>query len=197
VIQANTQLMALFAASCVRAGLVPVLIVDVRDDGHHDAWESAAVSACVFDGLFSALRAGRVSAAQIVLGTGMAVEGRGSETRADPRTVGAATAQALAAVPSHLGGLSYLCDGGRLSRAVQNLRESRRARAPWPGGFVVGRAASEVVMAIWRGQASETDRAREALLERLRLLCEARPDRSSGPKTGFGATAGASPWRHG
>ncbi|TCK21333.1 class I fructose-bisphosphate aldolase [Pseudonocardia endophytica] len=169
VVGVNTATMARFARACLGAGLVPLLIVDVLTDGHHDVWRCAEVIGSLLGDLFDAIAAHDVGASQVALVTCVAIEGAGGATRAEPSEVAAATATALRNVPVDPGAVGFLCGSVPFKRFARNLDALRALRSPRPG-FAIGRALTDPVLAQWRGDRGREASARTVLLDRLRTL---------------------------
>lgn len=169
-IASNAHTLALFAALCQEAGLVPIVEPEVLMDGNHSlAWCEEVIGA-VLTKVFDALFLHRVVLEQMVLKTGMVLSGADCQQQAEIDEVAAATLRCLRrAVPAAVGGVVFLSGGQTEVAATQRLNAICRANdAPWKLSFSYGRALQDAAMKTWKGNPANAAVAQAALLHRAK-----------------------------
>ncbi len=175
-LDANAHGLALYAALCQEAGLVPIVEPEVLMDGGHSLERCEAVTRRTLDVVFAHLKVQGVALEGMLLKPNMVLPGLDAP---------AATAEAIAdatvtclreTVPAAVAGIAFLSGGqtGPEASARLNAMHAPGTPLPWPLTFSFGRAIQEPALDIWHGDAANTRAAQEALLHRARLDSAAR-----------------------
>lgn len=169
-IQANADALAAYAAICQEAGVVPIVEPEVLMDGAHTLARCAEVTEAVLHQVFHALHRHRVALEHMLLKPSMVVAGK-EATPAPVAEVAARTVQVLRrTVPAAVPGVFFLSGGQTTVEATAHLDAiNRQGQQPWLLSFSYGRALQQTVLEAWRGQATNTAAAQQALLLRARL----------------------------
>lgn len=167
-IQENCQLLAEYAKACQTAGLVPIVEPELVYDGNYSIDQSATVTAQILDTLFSELNNQRVNLKACILKTNMVLAGK-QAVQSTPEEIGAKTAEVLQKhVPSELAGVVFLSGGQSPEQATDNLAEIvKHGPYPWPTTFSFARALQDPALFSWQGNNENTEKARQAFLDRL------------------------------
>ncbi len=174
---ANADGLALYAALCQEAGLVPIVEPEVLMDGDHSLERCAEVTGAVLDVVFARLRRQGVQLEGMLLKPNMVLPGDNHPQKASTEAVADATVACLRQhVPAAVGGIAFLSGGqtGPEATARLNAMHVRHLSLPWPLTFSYGRAIQEPALHIWHGEAGNRKAAQEALLHRARLDGAAR-----------------------
>ncbi len=174
-IEANAHPLARYAALSQEAGLVPIVEPEVLMDGDHSLARCREVTEAVQHAVFAQLHSQRVLIEGIILKPNMVVPGKDSPEY----TSGSVTAEMIAeatidcmlrTVPAAVPGVAFLSGGQTPEQATERLNTIHVRRAtrhlPWAVTFSFGRALQQPVLAIWRGDAANTQPAQAALLKR-------------------------------
>jgi fructose-bisphosphate aldolase class I len=169
-IGANARMLALYAALCQEAGLVPIVEPEVLMDGDHSIDQAEAITRSVLQAVFALLSEHRVLTRGMLLKTGMVVPGKDCPQQADVATIAQATLRCLHdAVPAAVPGVVFLSGGQSEVAATERLDAiCRPGGAPWKLSFSYGRALQDTAMKTWGGFPANVPAAQAALHHRAR-----------------------------
>jgi fructose-bisphosphate aldolase class I len=176
-IDANAEMLALYAAICQTEGLVPIVEPEVLIDGDHSMARSAEVIETVLHAVFQALQRHRVMLECIVLKPSMVTPGKQHPSPATPEEVATATLRVFRrAVPAAVPGINFLSGGQTPQEATANLNAMNALfpDSPWELSFSYGRALQEPALQAWQGSAQNSTATQQALYKRARLNGAAR-----------------------
>ncbi len=177
-IEANALILALYAALCQEAGLVPIVEPEVLMDGDHTMERCAEVTERTQHALFAQLIAQGVLLEGIILKPNMVVPGLKCPRQNTNEEIADATVHCLLrTVPAAVPGVAFLSGGqsGELASARLSAMNSRfRGRMPWGLAFSFARAIQEPAMQIWHGEKANVPAAQKALVHRARCNVAAR-----------------------
>jgi fructose-bisphosphate aldolase, class I len=177
-IQANALLLALYAALCQEAGLVPIVEPEVLMDGDHDLERCAKVTETTLHSVFDQLVAQGVLLEGMILKPNMVVPGQKARLQSGNEEIADATVRTLLrTVPAAVPGITFLSGGQSGEQACAHLSamNSRyRGRLPWALTYSFARAIQQPAMDIWHGDEANVPAAQTALLHRARCARAAR-----------------------
>ncbi len=175
-IDANAQSLALFAAYCQEADLVPIVEPEVLMDGDHSIGRCEAVTRATLESVFQHLSRAGVLLEGMLLKPNMVISGKGNERQAGVQEVAEATARTLLrTVPAAVPGIVFLSGGQSPEQATEHLSAMNRlGRFPWELSFSYGRALQEYSLKAWRGEPRNVPQAQQIFAERSRLNSLAR-----------------------
>jgi fructose-bisphosphate aldolase, class I len=177
-IDANALILALYAALCQEAGLVPIVEPEVLMDGDHTMERCAEVTERTQHALFAQLIAQGVLLEGIILKPNMVLPGLKCPHQNTDEEIADATVQCLLrTVPAAVPGVAFLSGGqsGELASARLSAMNARfRGRMPWALAFSFARAIQEPAMQIWHGENANVPAAQKALLHRAQCNVAAR-----------------------
>ena len=168
-IDVNCQILADYALACQKAGIVPIVEPEVVYDGYYTVDQSADTTGRILDCLFDKLKKTGVNLHACILKVNMILAGKKYETQSTPAEVGAKTAEVLKNhVPEDLAGVVFLSGGQTPEQATDNLAEiTKNGPFPWPVTFSFARALQDPALFAWQGDNANSDKARQAFLNRL------------------------------
>lgn len=177
-IDANALMLALYAALCQEAGLVPIVEPEVLMDGDHTLERCAEVTERTQHALFAQLIAQGVLLEGIILKPNMVLPGLKCPHQNTNEEIADATVQCLLrTVPAAVPGVAFLSGGqsGELASARLSAMNARfKGRLPWAVAFSFARAIQEPAMQIWHGESANISAAQKALVHRARCNAAAR-----------------------
>ena len=177
-IDANALILALYAALCQEAGIVPIVEPEVLMDGDHTMERCAEVTERTQHALFTQLIAQGVLLEGIILKPNMIVPGLKCPPQNTNEEIADATVQCLLrTVPAAVPGVAFLSGGqsGELASARLSAMNARfKGRMPWGLAFSFARAIQEPAMQIWHGENANVPAAQKALLHRAQCNVAAR-----------------------
>ena len=177
-IQANALLLALYAALCQEAGLVPIVEPEVLMDGDHTMERCAEVTESALHAVFDRLIAQRVLLEGMILKPNMVVPGlKSSRQNSDEQIADATVHTLLRTVPAAVPDIAFLSGGQTGEQACSRLSamNSRyRGRLPWALTYSFARAIQQPAMDIWHGEDAKVPAAQKALLHRAQCARAAR-----------------------
>lgn len=177
-IDANALTLALYAALCQEAGLVPIVEPEVLMDGDHTLQRCAEVTERTQHALFAQLIAQGVLLEGIILKPNMVLPGLKCPHQNTNDEIADATVQCLLrTVPAAVPGVAFLSGGqsGELASARLSAMNARfKGRLPWALAFSFARAIQEPAMQIWHGEKANVSAAQKALVHRARCNVAAR-----------------------
>ena len=161
---ANARVLALFAALCQEAGLVPIVEPEVLMDGDHTIARCEEVTRATLECIFAALEEHRVGLEQMLLKSNMIVSGSACPEQANLAEVAAATLRVFRrTVPAAVPGIVFLSGGQSDELATQRLNAICRAGdIPWKLTFSFGRALQTPALETWRGVSGNIPAAQKA-----------------------------------
>ncbi|MDP8938902.1 MAG: fructose-bisphosphate aldolase class I [Actinomycetota bacterium] len=176
-IDANARALALYAAFCQEADLVPIVEPEVLIDGDHSIEQCYDVSLETFRTVFEALYQHRVEPTGMLLKPNMVISGKGAERQAGVEEVAQMTVECLKrSVPAAVPGIVFLSGGQSQLQATEHLNAMNRMYddLPWQLSFSYARALQEPPMEIWGGDNSNKDEAQKAFYHRAKMNSAAR-----------------------
>ena len=175
-VEANTHLLARYAALCQGAGLVPIVEPEILMDGTHTIDHCATATEATLRALYRQLAAHRVDLEATILKPNMVLPGLDCPDQASDEQVAEATIRVLRdTVPASVPGIVFLSGGQPDTHATARLDAiNRRGPQPWQLSFSYSRALQNASLSTWRGQDTNRDAAQAAFLHRARLNAEAR-----------------------
>jgi fructose-bisphosphate aldolase class I len=177
-IEANAHALALYAALCQEAGLVPIVEPEVLMDGDHSLEQCAQATEKILRAVFFQLHTQRVRLEGMILKPNMIVPGLACPAQATVDEVADATVNCfLRTVPAAVPGIAFLSGGqaAELASARLNAMNLRfRPRMPWALTFSFSRALQQPALEIWRGNDAQASAAQAALAHRARCNRAAR-----------------------
>lgn len=173
-IEANAHALARYAALCQEAGLVPIVEPEVLLDGTHTIDDCDRVTRETQHTVFEALYRQNIFFEGMVLKPSMVVSGKDNAKQAGVQEVSERTIECLQqSVPAAVPGIAFLSGGQTDEQATQHLNTMNKLaqdRAlPWQLTFSYARALQHQALTTWRGDASQVEAARKALLYRAKL----------------------------
>ena len=176
-IKSNARSLALYAAFCQEAGLVPIIEPEVLIDGDHSIEDCYDVSLETFRTVFEALYQHGVEDSGILLKPNMVISGKGNERQAGIEEVAVMTVECLKrSVPASVPGIVFLSGGQSQLQATGHLNAMNQMYGdlPWQLSFSYARALQEPPMEIWGGDNSKMDEAQKAFYHRAKMNSAAR-----------------------
>jgi fructose-bisphosphate aldolase class I len=177
-IEANALLLALYAALCQEAGLVPIVEPEVLMDGDHSLERCAEVTEATHHIVFEQLAAQGIVLEGMILKPNMVVPGKDAKQQNSNEEIADTTVRTLLrTVPAAVPGIAFLSGGqtGEQASARLSLMNSRfHGRLPWAVTYSFARAIQEPAMSIWHGEDAKVPSAQKALLHRAQAARAAR-----------------------
>ena len=177
-LQANALMLAMYAALCQEAGLVPIVEPEVLMDGNHSLDRCVKVTETSLHIVFDQLVSQRVFLEGMILKPNMVVPGKDSpHQNSDDEIADATVHTLLRSVPAAVPGIAFLSGGQTGEQACARLgaMNSRfKGRLPWPLTFSFARAIQQPAMDIWHGEDAHIPAAQKALLHRAKCAVAAR-----------------------
>jgi fructose-bisphosphate aldolase, class I len=177
-IDSNACALALYAALCQEAGLVPIVEPEVLLDGDHPLGRCSEVTEQVLRTVFNHLYTQRVMLEGMLLKPNMVLPGLTCSKQEEVDEVADATVNCLLqAVPAAIPGIVFLSGGqsSELASARLNAMNDRfKSRMPWALAFSFSRAIQYPALEIWHGDEANVLAAQQALVHRARCNQAAR-----------------------
>jgi len=177
-IEANTHLLARYAALCQEAGLVPIVEPEVLMDGNHTIETCSEVTARTLRELFKQLIDQRADLHGTILKPNMVIAGKDSPKQNSIDEVAGATVNCLLAnVPHEIAGIAFLSGGQSAQDATAHLNAMHvkyKDKLPWPLTFSFARAIQQPALEIWKGKDENVKEAQIMLYHRASLDDAAR-----------------------
>jgi fructose-bisphosphate aldolase class I len=175
-LEVNAHALARYAALCQQADIVPIVEPEVLMDGDHPMEQCAEATDGILQATFAQIRLQGVLLEGMILKPNMVVSGLACPRQASVDEVAEATLACFARnVPAAVAGIAFLSGGqsstlasARLS-AMNVLKKSPGARAPWPVTFSYSRAIQQPALETWRGDPGKVAAAQKALLHRSEM----------------------------
>ena len=167
-VEANMQQLALYAACCQEAGLVPIVEPEVLMDGHHSLERCREVTTEVLHTLFDRLYRLDVFLPGTLLKPNMVLPGTDNRDAVSVEAAAEATVTTLLrTAPAALGGIAFLSGGQSPDAATAHLNAMHRDfgdRLPWPLTFSFSRAVQQPALDAWGGDDANTAEAQRLLV---------------------------------
>jgi fructose-bisphosphate aldolase, class I len=176
-IEANARALALYAAFCQEAGLVPIVEPEVLIDGDHTIEQCDEVTEWTLRTTFDALREHNVHLKGMLLKPNMVISGKEAQHQSGFEEVARYTIECmLRSVPAAVPGIVFLSGGQTDLQASANLNamNSLYDNLPWEISFSYARALQEQPMEIWGGDAANAEEAQRVFRHRARMNSAAR-----------------------
>lgn len=177
-VEANALTLALYAALCQEAGIVPIVEPEVLMDGDHTLDRCLEVTERTLHTLFDELVAQRIFLEGMILKPNMVVPGiQCPQQNTDEEIADATVHTLLRTVPAAVPGVAFLSGGqtGEQACARLSAMNSRfRGRLPWALTYSFARAIQSPAMDIWHGEDDNVLAAQKALLHRAQCARAAR-----------------------
>jgi fructose-bisphosphate aldolase class I len=177
-IVANAHALALYAALCQEAGLVPIVEPEVLMDGDHTMDRCAEVTEEVLREVFRQLETQQVMLEGMILKPNMLLPGVDCSKQAGVDEVADATVGCfLRTVPAAVPAVAFLSGGQSAESASARLNAMNdrfKSRLPWAVAFSFSRAIQQPALEIWKGQDRNVPAAQKALVHRARCNQAAR-----------------------
>ncbi len=177
-IEANTHLLARYAAMCQEAGIVPIVEPEVLMDGSHTLQRCFDVTRNTLHELFDQLYAQNVDLNGLILKPNMVVPGLDCPMQASIDEVAEATVTCLLqTVPAAVPGVAFLSGGQSPQLATAHLNAMHvkyKGKLPWALTFSFARAIQQPAMDLWKGKDENIAAAQKLLYQRASLDDAAR-----------------------
>ena len=177
-IAANAQGLALYAALCQEAGLVPIVEPEVLMDGEHTMERCGEVTGEVLREVFTRLYIQRVMLEGIILKPNMVLPGLKCPKQESVDEVAGATVMCLLrSVPAAVPGIAFLSGGQSAELASARLNAMNAgftSKHPWALSFSYARAIQQPALEIWVGKDANVLEAQLALYHRATCNRSAR-----------------------
>jgi fructose-bisphosphate aldolase, class I len=172
----NAHALARYAALCQEEGIVPIVEPEVLMDGDHTIERCYQVTCDTLHHVFDDLFDQRVELEGMLLKPNMVLSGSDASTQASVDEVADATLRCFKiVVPAAVPGIMFLSGGQSDEIATAHLNAiNQRGPHPWEVSFSYGRALQAPALKAWKGEPSNLDAGRRALLHRARLNSAAR-----------------------
>jgi fructose-bisphosphate aldolase class I len=172
-IDANTLLLARYAALCQEAGIVPIVEPEVLMDGDHSINSCYQVSLRTIRSLFNQLYIQRVNLRGLILKPNMVIAGKDCAQQNTIDEVAHATVNCLLeAVPAAVAGIAFLSGGQTDEEATAHLNAMHtlyKGKLPWPLTFSFARAIQQSALEFWMGKDENAKTSQQLLLKRAKL----------------------------
>jgi fructose-bisphosphate aldolase class I len=177
-IGANAHALALYAALCQEAGLVPIVEPEVLMDGGHTMERCEEVTEEVLREVFRELVSQRVMLEGMILKPNMVLAGEDCPSQPGVDEVADATINCfLRTVPAAVPAIAFLSGGQSAELASARLDAMNvrfKSRLPWAVAFSFSRAIQQPALELWHGEESNVEVAQKALVHRARCNRAAR-----------------------
>lgn len=169
--QVNAQALAMYAALCQEAGIVPIVEPEVLMDADNTLERCDEVTSEMLDLVFKELETHRVALEGIVLKPNMIVSGKACGTQADCNAVAEATVNTLKKyVPASVPGIAFLSGGQSSIDSTKHLDAMNKiGDLPWSLTFSYGRALQADALQAWSGNNDNLAAGQAAFMKRAKL----------------------------
>ena len=177
-VDANAHALAMYAAFCQEADLVPIVEPEVLIDGDHSVEQCYDATAWTLNRTFDYLYEHGVELSGMILKPNMVISGKEAANQSGVEEVARATVDCLLrSVPAAVPGIAFLSGGQTALQATQHLNAMNsiyEGKLPWELSFSYARALQEQPMEIWDGNAENSEAAQKAFHHRLKMNGAAR-----------------------
>ncbi len=173
-IEANTHLLARYAALCQDAGIVPIVEPEVLMDGNHTLQTCLEVTKRTLHALFNQLYKQKVYLPGLILKPNMVISGTEAAEQAGVDEVADATINCfLQTVPAAVTGIAFLSGGQSPENGAAHLNAMHvrfKDKMPWGLTFSYSRAIQQPALDHWAGKDENVEQAQQILLHRAKLV---------------------------
>ncbi|MDC0344672.1 fructose-bisphosphate aldolase class I [Alphaproteobacteria bacterium] len=164
----SVRLLAQYAATSLKNGLVPIVEPEVLMDGDHDADACFTCTARVLKALFKALTSEGVELSHVILKINMIVPGRDSTKQLSEDDVAEKTARCLSeSVPDEIPLVVFLSGGQSEEASTRHMAKVvQQIQAPWRITFSYGRALQDSAIRSWCGHEENLSQGQKAFFKR-------------------------------
>jgi fructose-bisphosphate aldolase class I len=150
-IEANSHMLARYAALCQEAGIVPIVEPEVLMDGDHDIDVCYEVTEVTQRSLFAAMYDHNVMLEGAILKPSMVISGKSCPDQAGIDEVAELTIRCLkSTVPATMPGIVFLSGGQSDADATAHLNAMNNlGPLPWAMSFSYGRAMQTAALELW------------------------------------------------
>jgi len=177
-VDANAHALAMYAAFCQEADLVPIVEPEVLIDGDHTIEQCYATTEWTLNRTFGYLYDHGVELSGMILKPNMVISGKEAAEQSGVEEVARATVECLLrSVPAAVPGIAFLSGGQTALQATQHLNAMNQlyeGQLPWELSFSYARALQEQPMEIWGGNAENVEAAQSAFRHRAKMNAAAR-----------------------
>jgi fructose-bisphosphate aldolase class I len=176
-VESNVRALALYAAFCQQAGLVPIVEPEVLIDGDHSIERCDQVTEWTLRTTFDALREHNVHLKGMLLKPNMVISGKEAPYQSGFEEVARYTVEnLLRSVPAAVPGIVFLSGGQTDVQASANLNAMNQLypNLPWELSFSYARALQEGPMKTWGGDDANAEEAQRIFRHRARMNSAAR-----------------------
>lgn len=168
-IAVNNRILAQYAKSCQKYGIVPIVEPEVVYDGNHSIEQCKNATEKILKNLFEELKLLGVDLKGTILKTNMVLAGKQNIVKSSSREVAAVTVKALKnTVPKDLAGIVFLSGGQTVQQATDNLQEiTNLGPFDWGVTYSYARALQEPALNAWRGKDENLAQAQLLFLDRV------------------------------
>lgn len=170
-IRQNAKDLAVYALTCQKAGIVPMVEPEVLMDGTHSMELHAEATERTLRAVFEELEKTGVIIEGMILKPNMVLHGKESGKTATPEEVAEATIKVLKKVlPENLPGVTFLSGGQSEEEATENLHAiNTMGPFPWNLSFSFGRALQASALKTWGGKKENAKHAHKHLQHRKKM----------------------------
>ena len=175
-VRKNLQLLSLYALSCQKFGVVPIVEPEVLMEGTHTIEKCFEVTTQILTHLFAEMRKTGIDLHGVLLKPNMVIAGKSCSQQASKSKIAAMTLNCLQiSVPAEVQGIVFLSGGQSEEEATENLKEiNSKGEMPWQLSFSYGRALQTSTLKAWRGEGKNVAKAQQVFLQRCKATSEAR-----------------------
>lgn len=170
VITANAFLLARYAVLAQKANLLPIIEPEVLMHGTHSLARAEEVTMRTLQLTFATMWEFKVDMKAVILKSSMVLAGDAHTKQTPPAEVATATLRTFhLSVPHEVPGIVFLSGGQATKRSTENLQAiAALGPQPWKITYSYSRALEEPVLAAWKGESANKEKAQAALLARAR-----------------------------
>ncbi len=178
-IQRNARDLALYAITCQRHDIVPIVEPEVLMDGDHSLQQDKAVTEKVLTAVFEELKEVGIELTGMVLKPNMITAGKKNSVPAPVGTVAEDTLDVFKkTVPSTVAGVAFLSGGQSPELATTHLDAINKIKNnsldyPWRITASYGRALQGEALEAWGGKRENTAKAQEVFTSRAEKVYKA------------------------
>jgi fructose-bisphosphate aldolase, class I len=176
-IEANAEVLALYAAFAQEHDLVPIVEPEVLIDGDHSIEQCYDATEWMLHQTFGELFEHGVELSGMLLKPNMVISGKDADRQAGVEEVASATVECLLRnVPAAVPGIVFLSGGQTDLQATAHLNamNSMYEGLPWEISFSYARALQGQPMEIWGGDTNKVQAAQKAFHHRAKMNSAAR-----------------------
>jgi len=178
LIAANAKVQATLAKMSQDTGLVPMIEPEVLRNGSHSLEKDAELTSKVLDAVFAEVSKTGINYSQAILKPNMITPGEDSDQQVTAEEVAQTTLEVLTNhVPKEIAGINFLSGGISDENSEKYLNEicklaKEKGQENISASF--GRAIVGTPLSIWAGNEANTEKAQQALVERVKKSSLAR-----------------------